>query len=132
MELGNTRTLTKEETAELYAVREATLDQLVILADKCGFESNVAFDANGKGQVKLKYVPNAPWQPQDILSQSHLLLAAVIAEGDCRLFYDHEVNEFFIYQYQYNDDNAGPLLAHHNTLIDTVFAAAMELWFPEE
>jgi len=128
MDLGNTRTLTKEETAELYAVREATLPQLVILAEKCGLKSQIEYNSNGEGHVMLDAIPTV-WNPLEILGQNNLLLSAVIIEGDCRLFYDHEIEEFFIYRYT-SGKHDGPPLGHHTILPDTVFAAALELWFP--
>jgi hypothetical protein len=125
--LEKTRKLTKEETAELYAVRVPNPDQLVVLAEKCRIETEI------KGNVVLfKESPHCMWDPQDNLAQNHALLAAVIAKGDCRLFYDDGVHEYFIYRYKYVQGSDGPPLAHNTNLQDTVLQAALELWFPEE
>lgn len=120
------RQLTKKETAELYAVRTATPEQLLILAEKCGVAATIQNEL-----VIIDHTAGIPWNPRARLCQNHLLLAAVIEQGDCRLFRDQEINEFFIYQYTLNE-NDGPPLAHHTELNDTVIAAAMNLWFPED
>lgn len=137
MDLGNVRKLTEEETAELYAVREATLPQLVILANKSGEEAKIMYNSDGIGYVVLTDYPDMPmYEPRYHPEQNHALLEAVIKEGDCRLFYDDGVHEFFIYQYRIEEKDGlvgnsdGPPLAYNRTLSDTVFAAAMELWFP--
>ena len=121
--------LTKEETAELYAIAEPTLPQLVELASICGENAMIKHNQDGVGYVVLESDPDTMYEPRYIAEQNHELLIAVIADGDCRLFYDQEINEFFIYQYT-DGDNDGPPLGHQALLSDTVFEAAMNLWFP--
>ena len=130
MELGNTITLTKEQTEELYAVREATLPELVSLAEKCGEIAEIKHNSDGLGYVVLASDPDTMWEPRYIPSQNHLLLAALISKGDCKLFYDDGVEEFFIYQYTPGPE-MDPPLTHHSSLEDTCFDAAMKLWFPK-
>lgn len=123
--ISNSRKLSKEETAELYATRTATPEQLLVLAQKCGIESELENDT--------VYITNGSamsWNPQANLAQNHVLLAAVIVKGDCKLFYDDGVNEYFIYRYVPGSEY-GPPIAHQHDLHDTVFDAAMNLWFPE-
>lgn len=122
------RRLTKEETEELYKVRSATPEQLLTMAKKCGLEAKLA-----NGTVYITDGSAVSWNPRANLTQNHLLLATVIADGDCRLFYDDGVNEFFIYQYKFENGMSvdGPALAYHHTLQDAIFDAAMNLWFPE-
>ncbi len=128
IDLGNSIQLTKEETAELNATRTATPEQLAALAEKCQITTNIK-----DGLVYITNGSDAMWDPQIKLCQNHVLLSAVIAIGDCRLFYDDGIGEYFIYQYNPTGEHGdGPPLGHHNDLNDTVFAAAMQLWFPED
>jgi hypothetical protein len=123
-----TRILTEEETAELCAIRKATPDQLATLAKKCGVNPIIKGDT-----VYIADSFDTPWDPAVKLCQNHQLLAAVIAQGDCRLLYDDGIQEYFIYRYRYRGANGdGPALAHNTSLSTTVFSAAMELWFPED
>ena len=125
--------LTKEETEALYAIRTLTPTELVILATEADVEVEIEHACCGTPRVVLKHDKHISWDPRYNLAQSHLLLAAVIAKGDCRLFYDQEIHEFFIYQY--TDDTpfpGGPPIAHQYSLTDTVYEAAITLWCPEE
>lgn len=122
VDLGTATKLTKEETEELYAIREPTTEQLLEMAKHCGFPATSA-----EGKVFLTDMQNMEFEPLERLDQSHILLGTVIAEGDCRLCYDDGVREYFIYQYK----SDGPPIAHQYTLQDTAFEAAMNLWFPE-
>ena len=126
--MGEFRQLTKEETAELYKVRTATPEQLFTMAGRCHMAARIV-----DGVVIIHDDNSTTWNPRANLAQNHLLLATVIAEGDCRLLYDDGIKEYFIYKFRYEGANGdGPPLANHHTLEDTVFAAAMELWFPED
>ena len=128
LDLGESRQLTKEETDELYKIRTATPEQLLSMAEKCGHKAELA-----NGTVYITDGPAVSWNPRANLTQNHLLLATVIAEGDCRLLYDDGIKEYFIYKFRYaGASGRRPPLANHHTLQDTVFAAAMELWFPED
>jgi len=131
MELGNTIQLTKEETAELYAIRTPTPTELVILATEADVAVEIEHACCGIPRVVLKQDNHTTWDPRYNFDQNQILLAAVIAKGDCRLFYDQEIHEFFIYQYT-DGDNDGPPLAHQYGLSDTVFEAALNLWCGEE
>lgn len=131
MEQENARTLTKEETEELYAIRTPTPTELVILATEADIDVSIKHNADGQAQIVVAEDPNIVWNPRYSFSQNQILLAAVIVKGDCRLFYDHEINEFFIYQYT-TGENDGPPLAHQASLSDTVFEAALTLWCTEE
>ena len=127
LELGEFRQLTKEETEELYKIRTATPEQLFTMAGRCGHEAELT-----DGTVYITDGSAVSWNPRANLAQNHLLLATIIAEGDCRLLYDDGIKEYFIYKFRYAGANGdGPPLANNHTLEDTVFAAAMELWFPE-
>lgn len=130
MDLANIKVLTKEQTDSLYAVRNATDLELLELASLCKQEATIKYNSAGQSEIVLSN--GDIWSPQYDLTQSHLLLAHVIADGDCRLFYDDGVHEYFVYQFKAGAEGDGPPLAHQLTLADTVFAAALELWFSEE
>jgi len=131
-----TRTLTKAETAELYKLRVPTLGQLVFLAEQCGHESSIVTalaaypNADRNDKVVILDYSNEHWNPGERLHQNHQLLAAVIAKGDCKLFYDDGINEFFIYRWVLGPETEPPL-AHGHKLNEVVLEAALELWFPQ-
>ena len=116
--------LTAAETAELHKLREPTAQQLAIMARHCGHDVTIK---DGLCTLPDFHIWNPTYKP----THNHELLAALIVKGDCKLFYDHEINEFFVYQYNYTDDN-NPPLAHHASLDAVVVEAAMNLWFPED
>jgi hypothetical protein len=97
---------------------------LVVLAHKCGKHVKVAPD----GFCVMEDFHT--WHPGFKADQNAELLAAVIAQGDCRLFYDQEINEFFIYQY--NGEDTNPPLAHSSSMYAAVLEAALNLWCPED
>jgi len=123
------RELTQEEIDdwnEMLKLREPTLDQLVVLADQCCKATLILDD-----KVVLFDNPGVQWDPLNRLDQNHKLLDAVIAEGDCKLFYDDGVGEFFIYRYITGPETE-PAIAHRMNLNEAAFEAAMNLWCPEE
>jgi len=120
-----TRTLSKEETEELYRLRVPTTDQLALFAARSGYDVEIDI----KGRVLLADNIAVQWDPLNRLDQNHKLLGAVIAIGDCKLFYDDGVDEYFFYKYLPGTETAPPI-AHRANLNEAVLEAAMELWFP--
>ena len=144
--MNDIKQLSPEETKELYSRQLPNVEQLKVMAEHCGLTANITEQRrlvpnSNSGSVPIKLCVTDDfkiWDPVENASQNYKLLQAVIVQGDCRLFYDHEVHEWFIYQYppivestNFQDEFSGPL-AHHPELEMAVIEAAMNLWFPEE
>lgn len=119
-----TRIITDEEWAEMYKLREPTVDQLEFFAGLCKCNHIVKQDE----YVTIVDGGIRKWDPVKVDKQAYKLLQVVIKDKDCKLFYDDGVEEFFIYKW---NDN-GPPIAHRNNLNEAVMEAAMNLYFPEE
>ena len=122
----------------LYDLRLPTLEQLVTLAEKCGRDAEIVdakacrpnFEEGDK--CVLTWNPQVEWDPLNRPKQTYELLQAVISKGDCKLFFDDGVDEYFIYKYPEAGAEQGPPLGHGEELNEAVLEAAMELWCPEE
>ena len=119
----------------LYELRLPTLEELVVLAKKCGRDAEIvhakAVRPNFTEDEKavLTWNPQVEWDPLNRPNQNYELLQAVISKGDCRLFFDDGVDEWFIYQYK---EDSGPPIGHGEDLHEAVIEAAMTLWCLEE
>ena len=120
-------TIPQEEYEALTKFREPNVPQLTMLAKMCGYVIRVSTD----NECIIKGSNGEWWNPVENLVHNHKLLAALIDKGDCRLFYDHGVEEYFIYHYNPDGDD-GPALAHRANLAETVVDAAVALWCPED
>lgn len=106
-------------------LRDATPRELAVFAALCNCKQIVV-----EGD-KVTVVNNGTqkWDPLHNDTQAFQLLEVVIRDQDCRLFYDHGVNEYFIYQYH---DNTQPPVAHRQRLGAAVVEAALNLYFPDK
>lgn len=99
-----------------------TLEDRVQVAKWMGLNAMVI-----DGVCKLCYAPlrgySTIYQPIIDNVQFKDLLKKVISVGDCKLFYDDAVNEYFIYTW----GDKSPPLAHNESLEFTTFMAALEL-----
>ncbi len=119
------REMTQEDWDEMTKLQEPSASELVFLANVCG-QSVYEIDC----RVYLKDGMRR-WDPLNDLTQNFKLLEAVISKGDCKLFYDGGVHEYFIYRYIMGPETEPPI-AHRKDLNEAVIEAAMNLWFPEE
>jgi len=119
------REITQDDWDEMTKLREPTVSELVFLASMAG-HSVYELDCRVYKQHTV-----VQWDPLNKLDQNLTLLGAVISKGDCKLFYDDGVNEFFIYQYISGPETEPPI-AHRTNLNEAVIEAAMNLWIPEE
>ena len=105
--------------------------QLLCLASRCGYSASINKDY--EPVIKIDGIA-APvlWDPVNDKAQNHKLLEVLINEADCRLFYDHEVSEYFIYMFQYEDGYPNPPLSHRTSLAEAVVEAAVTRWCPED
>lgn len=108
-----TRTLSKEQTDEMNKLRLLTQFELFVLAEHCVVPKD-----------------DVSWDPRNNLAQNHLLLEAVIREGDCELFFDDGADQYFIYQWDHDSDIGKKIIAHRPNLNEAVLEAAMVLWLP--
>ena len=121
-------TIPQEEYEALTKFREPNVPQLTMLAKMCGYAIRVREDL-----PFIKGTSAEEWDPVENLVHNHKLLAALIDKGDCRLFYDHEINEYFIYEHVYTDElPSNPPLSHRTSLAEAVVEAAVNLWCPED
>lgn len=120
-----TRKLTDDEIIEMNVLREPTVEQLEFFAEICECK-NIELYSN---YVIVTDGGCERWDPLNNDKQNHRLLKKLIALKDCEIFYDMEVNEYFVYQFI--DDYKEPL-SHRKELNEAVVEAAMEVWFPKE
>jgi len=111
---------------EMLKLREPTPIQLVTFAKHCACDVEII-----DGKVMLSNNPAVQWDPLNRLDQNHKLLDVIIADVDCKLFYDDGVGEYFIYRYIPGPETE-PAIAHRINLNEAVIEAAMNVWFPEE
>ena len=119
-------TIPQEEYEALMKFRQPTIPQLTMLAKMVGYGIRLRDD-----ECFIKGTSAERWDPVDTPAHNHKLLAALIAKGDCKLFFDDGVDEYFIYHYGAMWEQ-GPPLAHRANLAETVVEAAVALWCPEE
>ena len=122
------KTISQKDYDKLYKFNEPSAAQLIYLAHRCGKKAQL--NHNNEPVIVIGATIER-WSPIYDLAQNQELLAAVIAKGDCKLFYDDGVHEFFIYQYGTGWETSPPL-AHRAALNETVIEAAIAIWCPED